>query len=329
MALKVCVIGCGFMGKQHARAWNEREDCEVVAVADPYEEWRLELAGEMSAMPYENWREAVQHEGVDVVSVCTPTCLHKDMACFAASHGRHVLCEKPLAKSLDEADAMLEAAEKNSVLLSTSLQYRDFTHNRRLKEVMDDGSFGGPIFLRYIDIREVRPKLAMHRKSMNNGPVLDMLPHYFDIMRHFTGSEPEAVFATGHVFGEGKKRLAEIDDLAIDAADVQVRYANGHVLSVHVNWGMPEDCENVSHELMVSPDSLARREGDTLHLMIKGNEETLEVKWAGPEHRIANMAEAVQGKHPLEVTGENGRIALRVSLAAFESIETGRSVEIA
>ena len=106
MAVNVCIIGCGFMGKQHAQAWKDRGDCDVVAVCDPFEEWRLELAEEMSAVPYEHWEEAIEHEGLDVVSVCTPTFLHKEITCFAASLGRHVLCEKPLAKTLEEADAI-------------------------------------------------------------------------------------------------------------------------------------------------------------------------------------------------------------------------------
>jgi len=329
MALRAGVIGCGDMGAQHARAWHARPDAEVAVVFDPLEERRAKLAHELGAEASSSWQDAIERDGLDLVSVCTPTCFHAEIARFAASRGRHVLCEKPLATSLEDADALIQTAQDNGVLLATSLQYRDFAHNRRLKKLVDDGAFGSPLFVRYIDVRQVRPKSAMHRRSMNNGPVLDMACHYFDFMRYLTGAEPLSVFATGHVFGQGKALLADVDDLAIDAADIQVRYDNGHVLSVYVNWGMPEGYEDVPGELIISPTSVARRDGDLFRITLDGQEEVRDIKGAGPEFRIANLADAMHGKATLEVTGENGRIALAVSLAAFQSIETGRAVDIA
>jgi UDP-N-acetylglucosamine 3-dehydrogenase len=316
------------MGRQHAKAWHARADADVVAVFDPIEERCEALAGELGARKFSGWDEAIECEGVDVVSVCTPTCFHSEIARFAASRERHVLTEKPLATSLAEGEAMIRSAQEHDVLLGVSLQYRDFARNRRLKEVVDSGSFGGPLFVRYVDVRDIRPKVAMHRRSMNNGPVLDMACHYFDFMRYLTGAEPVTVFATGHVFGQGKPALEGVDDVAIDAADIQVRFENGHVLSVFVNWGMPNGYENVPGELVTSPTSMARNDGDEFKIVVDGREESVEMKGAGPEGRIANLAEAIQGKEELEITGENGLAALRVSLAAFESIEAGRAVEV-
>jgi predicted dehydrogenase len=92
---------------------------------------------------------------------------------------------------------------------------------------------------------------------------------------------------------------------------------------------MPKGYENVPGELVTSPISVARNVGDQFKIVIDGQEESVEMKGAGPEFRIANLAEAIQGNAALEVTGEDGLVALRVSLAAFESIETGRAVEVA
>ncbi|HEO70223.1 MAG TPA: Gfo/Idh/MocA family oxidoreductase, partial [Candidatus Hydrogenedentes bacterium] len=234
MAVGVCVIGSGDMGGQHARAWQARDDCDVLAVFDPIEERRNALAAEVGATAYETYEDAITHDGVDVVSVCTPTCFHAEIAQCAALQGRHVLCEKPIALNLEDADAMIAAARDNGVLLSISLQCRSFPRNRRMKELISAGAFGSPLFLRYVDVRDVRPKIAMHRRAMNNGPVLDMLCHFVDTARFLTGTEPESVFATGHVFGRDHPRLAEVDDIAIDAAEVQVRFTGGHVLSAFI-----------------------------------------------------------------------------------------------
>lgn len=328
MAIPVCVIGAGQMGTEHGRAWAARADAEVIAVFDPDGGRCKKLAGELGAEAFSAYEEAIALNGVEAVSVATPTCFHAEIACFALAHGRHVLCEKPLALSMKEADAMVQTARDHGVLLSTSLQYRDFSHNRRLKELVDSGVFGSPLFVRYIDLRDIRPKPAMHRRSMNNGPVLDMACHYFDFMRYLAGAEPATVFAAGHVFAAGKPRVADIDDLAIDAADIQVRYTNGHVLSVYVNWGMPDGYE-FAGELIASPTSLAKGDGKRLTIVLDGQEEVIDKGWADPEHRIDRFAKAIHGEEELEVTGANGRIALAVSLAAFDSIETGRAVDVA
>jgi len=132
----------------------------------------------------------------------------------------------------------------------------------------------------------------------------------------------------GHVFAAGKPRVDGIDDLAIDAADIQVRYTGGHVLSVYVNWGMPDKYE-LSSELIVGPAGMAKADAKQLTIMVDGQAEVVEKGWIGPGRRVDSLAQAIQGEGALDVTGENGRIALAVSMAAFESIETGKSVDIA
>ena len=172
--LNVCTIGCGDMGRQHAHAWKAHEDAKVVAVCDIAADPREALASQLQACAYESYRDAIRHPGVDVVSICVPVCLHSEIACFAAGNHKHILCEKPIALTLEQADAMIDAARQHGVLLSVSFQYRAFTRNVKCRQLLREGAFGGPVFFRYTDIREVRPKLAMHRKSMNGGPVIDI-----------------------------------------------------------------------------------------------------------------------------------------------------------
>lgn len=331
MKLNVAIIGCGDMGRNHATQWKAAEDSHVMAVCDPIQERRERLAESTGAAAYEDFKDAVLHEGVNVVSVCTPVCFHSAISCFAMNHGRHVLCEKPITLTLKQADEMIRAAKRNNVLLSTSLQYRGFARNIRYRQLFREGAFGGPIFVRYMDVREVRPKLAMHRQSMNGGPILDMAGHYFDNMRFLTGGEPVSVSAQGHVFGRGKERLAGIDDFAIDAAEILVRMTGGHVLSVFVNWGMPEGFKGFGEEYIIGPALSARVEGGQVRLRYPDREETFDANAGNPPGssvRINDLAAAIrEGRQP-EVTGQDGRIALQVSLATLESIETNKVVEL-
>lgn len=329
MKLDVAIIGCGDMGHQHLAGWQACEDAQVVAVCDPIQERREKFASESGATPYETHQDATKHEGVNVVSVCTPVCFHSEIACFAANSGKHVLSEKPLALTLEQADAMIDAAKANGVLLSTSFQYRGVAKNARLKKLFEEGAFGGPVFARYIDIRPVRPKIAMHRRSMNGGPVIDMASHYFDLMRMFTGKEAISVSARGHVFGQGKNHLAGIGDLAIDAADIQVTMEGGHVLNVYVNWGMPEGYPGYGTELFVGPSLSVRPEGGKLLVQGVGINDTWDPGVGNPPGstvRINDLAAAIRENRQPEVTGENGRQALKLSLAALESIRTGEII---
>ena len=268
---------------------------------------------------------------MNVVSVCTPVCFHSEVACFAASRGRHILTEKPIALTLEQADAMIAAAENGGVKLAVSYQYRCAPRHVRYREWARAGGFGGPIFARFSDIREVRPKLAMHRRSMNGGPVIDMAGHYFDLMRFYTDAEPISVRATGHVFGRSKQRLGGIDDLAIDAAEILVEMTGGHTLSVFVNWGMPEGFQTVQEEMLCGPALAAQWVDDKLLAHRSGEVETCDlppVRFEGPAGPIDDLVEAIRADGQPKVPGSNGRITLRVSLAALESIETGRVVSL-
>lgn len=326
------VVGCGDMGTRHARAWSARPDAALLTVYDPIPERCERLAAEIGAAACESYEEAILHEGVTCVSVATPAAFHAPVACFAAENHRHVLSEKPLALTLEQAEAMRASAKVGGVLLAVSFQYRAFERNRKLRELFRSGAFGGPIFARYADVREVRPKIAMHRKSLNGGPVIDMAGHYVDLMRFITGTEPVIVSASGHVFGRGKARLSEVDDFAIDAASLEVRYREGHTLSVFANSGMPERFPGFGEEYVIGRELSARAApGDGLDIQHADGMEN----WrpdspgdSGPGSRIADLVNALDRGESLEVSGDDGLVALRVCLAALESIETGRTVSL-
>ncbi|MCL5270511.1 MAG: Gfo/Idh/MocA family oxidoreductase [bacterium] len=330
MPHQVAIIGCGDMGRQHAAAWLARGDARIAAVHDPDAKRCQALAGETGARPCVSVEEALEIEGVGVVSVCTPVCHHASIACAAAARGRHVLCEKPIALSLDEADRMIATARENGVQLGISYQYRGFPKHLKYRELFRSGAFGGPLFARFVDVREVRPKLAMHRVSMNGGPLIDMAGHFFDLMAFLTGGEPRRVFARGHVFGRSTARLAGIDDLAIDAAEILVDYDGGHVLSAFVNWGMIEGHPGVVREELIGPKLVARPSGTGIEARFADRTVTYDLPRTppGPTVRIADLVAAIETGRAPEVSGAEGRRALRVSLAALESVATGRAVEL-
>ena len=328
MKLKVAIIGCGDMGEFHYNAWKKRDDVEIVSICDPIEERLQKSAETTQAKPYKTYQDAICHEGVNCVSVCIPTHLHSEVTCFAAEQGRNVFCEKPIALTIEQADRMLETTKRNNVLLSVDFQCRGSSRIIKYKELFENGTFGGPIHFNIIDVREVRPKLAMHYENMNGGPVIDLLCHFTDMMRYITGAEPVRVHATGDVFGKGKPRLDGISDLAIDASNVIVEMEKRNVLNVTLNWGMPEGFKAQTNEFIAGPNLAAKVNNDHVELFFNDHVQIWPDETPGVITRINDFADAVLGKSDLEVTGENGKIALEVSLAALESIKTGQSVSL-
>jgi len=139
------------------------------------------------------------------------------------------------------------------------------------------------------------------------------------------------VSAAGHVFGQAKGRLASVPDLAVDPAEILMEPGAGHMLSVYVNWGMPELFQTVTDERMVGPSLLVRSGGDavvTRHANRRVLYDLPELPW-GPHVRVQDLVSAINGDAPPEVSGEEGRKAPAVRLAALEALGSGGSVAIA
>lgn len=328
MMYRVCVIGSGDRGSAHASTWVARGDADIVSVCD-IDESRVKIhADTYNAAPYADFRDALGHAGIDVVSVCVPTYLHAPVIVEAANRGIHIMAEKPLALTLDQAKDIEAALENNDVVYSACFQHRDRILYQKLRRFVADRKFGTPLHFRFTDIRDVRPKPAMHRKSQNGGVIIDMACHMFDMLRFLTGDEITRVYATGDVFGRGKPTLESVDDFAIDAAQIELTTHNGHHGSLYINWGMPEGYSGRTNGAeLLGPLGGAREAPGEIILTMGDHTERWPDSEPGTKVRIDRFIEAVEGKSTLDVTYRDARITLELSLAALESIRTGKAVD--
>lgn len=340
----IAIIGCGDMGTQHAAAWNERDDARVIAVCDTLPERANKLAQLYDATQFQRWHEAIQHADVDVVSICVPACDHHSVAIAAANAGKHILCEKAMALTLSDADEMIAAADANQVFLSVCHQYRSLSRFQLMKQLINDGCVGNTLYIRFAEMREVRPKLAMHRLGMNGGPIHDMSGHLFDLGRYLTGCEAESVSAVGTVLGKNKPRLKSISDFGIDTAAIQVRFREGHCLSIDINWGLPEGTPGYCQELIHGPNGMLYSEdcshpdrflGDISHstnVIVKDSSGTTQIRCdigtKGPQPCIGELVTSIDTGKPSQYSAREGRAALQLVLASLESVNTGLSMPI-
>jgi len=238
--LRAGVIGFGGLGHVHAAAYAKRTDVQLVAVADIDPERltgksiKINL-GENQAFDlqavrtYRSANRMLAHEALDLVSICLPTDLHAKVAVRALQKGVHVLTEKPMSRTLRQADAAIAAQEQSGRLLMVAQCLRFWPCYERLLAAHRSGEFGRLLMLSMRRISGspgwggARSWFLDGRRS--GGCLLDMHIHDTDFVNHLLGV-PEAVVATGrsHVSG------------AIDNSFTQYVYPDGPVVMAEASW---------------------------------------------------------------------------------------------
>jgi UDP-N-acetyl-2-amino-2-deoxyglucuronate dehydrogenase len=142
--LRLGIIGCGRIHRNHAQAARAVDGIELVGVSDVDEAKLAESTAEWGVPGYSDYKEMFA-AGVDAVSVCLPHHLHAPVSADAAAAGVHVLMEKPLATSLEECDEIIEACERHGVQLGVVYQHRFNDNVQALRRLLDEGRLGRPI----------------------------------------------------------------------------------------------------------------------------------------------------------------------------------------
>lgn len=325
----VLVIGAGTMGTVHARAYSEMENARLAGIVDINKEKADLLAIALRTQAFSTFEDAVEElNKVDVIDICLPTFLHKEYVKKAAERGKHVICEKPLARNLSDAREMIEFCKQKGVKLYIGHVLRFFPEYKRAKELIDNGKIGAPkiasttrggIFPTAWD-----DWYADYRKS--GGLVLDMIIHDFDFLRWCFG-EVERVYAKS-LLGRQYARL--------EYALVTLRFKSGVIAHVEGTWaheGFSMKFElagqtgiieyDSSKELPIFAHTRSRSEGTggvaVPESPLKENPYYSELK-----HFISCIE---SGNDPV-VTAEDAYKAAEIALAALKSIETNKPVTI-
>ncbi|MBC7807810.1 MAG: Gfo/Idh/MocA family oxidoreductase, partial [Akkermansiaceae bacterium] len=179
--LRIGIVGAGNIGSRHARFWSRVPGADLVAVADTHNGAAENLAGAYpGAMAYADAAELIADPRVQIVHVCVPTHLHKNIAIASANAGKHVLCEKPMALTLSDCDAMIDAATRANVRFSVGHVTRFFPEYALAKQQVNDGSVGVPAVARTRRAGAF-PKTAWFADEEQSGGVIaDLVVHDLD-----------------------------------------------------------------------------------------------------------------------------------------------------
>ena len=195
---RAALIGCGGMSKSHLPALFEVPEIDVVAICDIDEE-RLNAIGDLFGVEnrYIDYHAMLAAEKPDIVAIATQGPQHCAATVAAAEHGAHVLCEKPMALDLAEADRMIDACERAGVKLAINHQATVRPSLKRMRDMIENGDIG--------DVILVRGNNKSGRKAGNE--LMEMGTHVFDRMQYIGGA-PRWCFA--HLTWQGE--AATIDD---------------------------------------------------------------------------------------------------------------------
>lgn len=251
--IKIGIVGCGFIAnRKHLPMLLLHNDVEVVAFCDIIKE-RAEASakefGTADARVYENYQDLVARKDIDVVHVCTPNSTHSEISVAALQSGKHVMCEKPMAKTAAEAKAMLDAAKASGKKLTIGYQNRFRTDSQFIKKLCDQGDLGD-IYLgkAFATRRRGVPiwGVFMNKALQGGGPLIDLGTHALDLTLWMMDNyEPDVVL------GSTFDKLAKIGSPANsggpwdtakyeveDAAFGLVRFKNGATVTIESSWAL-------------------------------------------------------------------------------------------
>ena len=338
--MRVGLIGCGNVGvNAHIPAVQANEGMTIVTAADPTPE-RLQAAAAAAGLEpndlHADWRDLLAREDVDAVIVATPQRFRPEIVIAAATAGKHVLAEKPLALTPADAQAMIDAARAHGVTLATVHNYHFMPVYRDIKEVLDSGEIGQPeiAVLNYLGVED-RPGAAAynprwrHRAADSGGGVLMDMLHVVYLAHWFMGGPPRAVSAWVDKRLEGD---GDVEDIAL----VRYVYENGQAL-VNMAWGVgPGGVEiggAAGRVVMTNKDFGTHPFVPAVRLDVVSESGTR--SWTPREPVAYGMAgiaadfrDAVAAKAEPMASGESGLRVLDAVLGAYVSAALGEEVAL-
>lgn len=343
--LRAAVIGCGFQGRLHAESLAALPGVEVVAVCDTADDRADALADALGiAVRTGDYREALECDDLDLVSICTMPNSHREIALAAAARGLHVLCEKPMAMDAGEAATMVAAAERHAVVLGLGFNMRFTESARVIREHLGSGVLGRPICARAHMLADDVPWWGRHydRAVSGGGALAATAVHMLDLVWWLAGRpRPLTATASATTLFPGKRGAGAPSDDARRAYSVEdlvfghVRFEGGFWLSVEGAWVWDQPGWNYGFDL-VGDRAQARFEP----LEIRGEQDGELTHLYGPEQaandfptsvaaEVGAFVEAVRSGAAGELaTGRDGLVVQSIVDALYASAAVGREVEV-
>lgn len=328
-AVRVGLVGAGFMGEAHAAAWRSLGVASLT-IHDSVPLVAERLAGQFDATLARSLDDLLQ--AADVVDVCTPTHLHREVVEVAAAAGRPVICEKPLARTVEDGEAMIAACRAAGVPLFVAHVVRYINEYVAAKQAVEAGRVGRLAVIR-LRRESARPNKAadhwLFDTTRSGGVMMDLLVHDYDYARYLAG-DVESVWA---------RTVRDTSGAGVDFGFAVLRHVSGAITHVAGGWVYPWPVFRTGFEIAgdagliqyessnsapVTPYLIGERDEGEAGTGLPDSP-VAENRWA---LELADFVASIQGDGPPRVSAQDALEAVRIANAVIELSRTGRPVRL-
>jgi len=339
MSLRVGIVGGSFAGTLHAQGWIETRRAHIVAVASPSDSTQEKFRIQFNCKTYSSASEMMKNEDLDVISLTLPNVYHYGLALQAINKGIHVICEKPLAMNMKQANEMVLVARKSGVHLLYAEQLVFAPRYQKIKELINQNTFGQIVHISHRE-RHGGPHAKWFRDpAMSGGGVtMDMGIHGIGLIQWLM--RPARIT---HVYARilTLDKSSQVDDHCL----LTLEFDNGVIATVDASWvspgGVDDVLEILGREGYVRADLARGQTMDVYSLNGAGyTAEKVETNkgWLKISHEeartwgwyaeIEHFTSVILDGTKSEMSGEEGLEALKVAFAAYESAKTNSRIQI-
>ncbi len=335
--VRVCLVGAGRAGRVHANSLvNHVPDARLAAIVDAHPQTLEATAEEYSAEArYPSLDEALDRERFEAVVITTPTFTHRELTELAVEHGKHVLCEKPMALDLAECDAMIAAAGRNKVHLQIGFMRRFDPEFEAGAARIEAGEIGRPMVIKSLTHGPGLPPAWARDLKTSNGMFAEVNSHDWDCVRWLAGSNPSRVYAEVANF-KGDARGVDTENF-YDCGLAEIRFESGAIASISgvcpCEYGYDARVEIIGERGILQIGELRGQAvvvcTDRDHGIVSPIYRTWPQRFADAYIReMKHFLDCIRTARPPRVTGEDGKWAVASVLAATASFREGRPVRL-
>ena len=318
--MKVALIGAGNNGRNHMLRVSEMEDVQVVGIADPVLASAEAAVAEVGGTAYADHREMLDQAKPDAVWVSSPCYLHAEHSVDAAEVGAHVMCEKPMALSLEDCDRVLTATRESNVKIMVGHSTRYNAPLVEMKRILESGRCG-----RLINAYSTRMS-AFNRPDdpwrldgdKSGGTIFELHIHEIDFVCSL-GGRPKEVYA----------RTAYSRDDApsfMDNFSALFTFEDGAYATIEASWSCTVG--GTTRGFVASKGSAQAQGADAVRLMTTDMDQADVVKAPATPLLDADFVQAIRDSTPVSIPGEDGRANVEIGLAIVDSGRTGQIVQL-
>ncbi|MBI3944436.1 MAG: Gfo/Idh/MocA family oxidoreductase [Armatimonadetes bacterium] len=321
--LRLGLIGAGGMGTGLARTAKDRDDVQFVAVADPAAEALQKAVAELGGEAYASHKELLARDDIDAVLVATPNFAHCPVVLDAAAAGKHIFCEKPMALSVADCDAMIAAANRAGVKLMVGQVLRLVPRFAKVREIVSSGTLGKPLGVAIERCSLWGGRTWRSQLSLTGGILFEMNAHELDFMRSILGDAKTVYAAIPDVVSPGSD-IPAINWVTVHFQRGGVGMLNSHVLATLGRFDASVLCERGMIRCDGGRVSFKARDGEEQVVPA----EELAAMPGGVPVEIGSFVGWVLRDAPPVVTAQDGRAAVELAEAAKRSAALGQPVSL-